>query len=288
MISEISIVIPSKNSPGIADSIESIRLSSYTPYEVVIVDASDPPLKLTGEASDKFQVHLISRRSTQLQAQEIGTRAATRERVLFLDSDQRLSPDLLLELSSRQEAAVMMREIAPGSGLIPRLMTRNADYLVRLSQIHPSVAGLAIPRFFSRSDLVRAFDEIGPGLFSTELWRDAHSDSVLFAAWATSNHRDISTSVGVAKNPIYHIPPTLAALYRKTFAYGKNRAEFLRGFSSRGSPELEQIPEIIAKANLHRVYFDRAIGVNMAGLILDFLKFPPYLAGSVLPRRDST
>jgi glycosyltransferase involved in cell wall biosynthesis len=285
MTSDVSIVIPSKDSPGIGDTVRSIRSSSTPPLEVVIVDASIPPLKVVVEPSDKFPLRLIHRPSSQLEAQAIGTRASIGDRILFLDSDQRLSRDLLLELSAMSEAAVMMREISPGNGLLSRLMTRNSDYLIRLSQLHPSVWGLAIPRLFLRRDLLRAFDELGPLVFSTGLWRDAHPDSVLFAFWASSNRIDISTSLGVARNPIYHVAPSLVALYRKTYAYGRKRAEFLKEYSKIAPEDSHSVPEIIARANLRRTYADRSAGINLAGFALDCLKLPAYLAGSVMSER---
>jgi glycosyltransferase involved in cell wall biosynthesis len=285
MNSDISIVIPAKNPSSLVSTLESIRRSSLPPLEVVVVDASDPPLTLPAVLSNKYPTRLITRKSTQLEAQAVGTRAASGSRVLFVDADQSLSTDLLLELSFKPEPAVMMRELSPGRTLLSRLMTRNSDYLIRFSEHHPSNLGLAIPRFFARSDLLRVFYRLEALVFSTGVWRDAHPDSVLFALWASTNNLDISKAVGIARNPIYHTAPTLGDLYKKTYAYGKKRAYFLREYQKLRSQDSDSIPEIIANANLRRVYFDRQVGINYSGLLLDCLKLPAYLAGSISPGR---
>lgn len=106
----LTVVIPTRNRPGsLAQLLTSLASQTLSPsrFEVVVVDdGSDPPLDPASAAGElRFHVRLV-RRTVQPGAhasREAGLRAASGERVLFLDDDVVLSPEVLAEHAGVEE-----------------------------------------------------------------------------------------------------------------------------------------------------------------------------------------
>jgi len=98
----VSIIIPTNNSgETIEECLRSIQSQDYLSYEVIIVDnfSNDNTL----EMAKKLGAKIIQQKCNPAQARNIGVDNSTGKYVLFLDSDQVLSPAVVEECVEKCE-----------------------------------------------------------------------------------------------------------------------------------------------------------------------------------------
>lgn len=97
MAALLSICIPSKNRQAeLVRCLDSIRVQSFAPREIVIVDQSDVPSELP-KLEGLIHLHRPNLSGTA-EAMNLGAQVCSGETVLFLDDDVELLPDCLVRL----------------------------------------------------------------------------------------------------------------------------------------------------------------------------------------------
>src|SRR5437016_5522117 len=153
----VSVIVPTRNSARtIAACLMSIRLQTYQPIQVIVVDnhSTDNTLQIANDNSDIVEV-LGPERSAQ---RNRGARLAAGDYLLFIDSDMILSPEVVsqaLDAIQRDSApAVIIPEMSVGAGFLAHCRAlERACYLGDDS--------LEAARFFRRPAFERTggFDE---------------------------------------------------------------------------------------------------------------------------------
>src|SRR3990170_3504855 len=217
---EVSIIIPTHNSAQTLPScLKSVRNQIYKHLEVIVVDdlSSDETVKI----SESFGAEIILRKSNQAEARNVGVAQSSGEYVLFLDSDQILSPSVVEECVGKcvKEKAEMVRipEVFVGKGFwsVCSAVWKNRYekvehlYGTRMNLIHGE------PRFFVKMRL----EDVG--LFDTMLvWGE---DYDLYERLKSMNLKEAyCTSV------LYHHEiVSLRQWSVKNMRYGKSMPVFL-------------------------------------------------------------
>jgi glycosyltransferase involved in cell wall biosynthesis len=163
---KVSVIIPTKNSAKtLKKCLQSIKLQSFKPIELVVVDAFSGDE--TVEIAEQYQAKVLQAKGFQSKARNIGVENSTGYFILFLDSDQSLSErvieDCLNLCIKKAVGMVRVPEVFVGSSFwsnCSAVWRNNYDkveslYGERLGLVHGK------PRFFSRISLqtIGLFDE---------------------------------------------------------------------------------------------------------------------------------
>ena len=147
----VSVIVPTLNSDKtVSRCLSSVRTQQFRPVELIVVDggSQDRTIELSNGLADT----VIVGRSKRSTARRLGADVAQGDYLLFLDSDQVVSSDLLAEcvaiVSRRVCEAVRIPESDSGFGIWFRC--RELDRRIGL------VDQLGYPRFISREAYFRA------------------------------------------------------------------------------------------------------------------------------------
>jgi glycosyltransferase involved in cell wall biosynthesis len=218
----VSIIVPTNNSvESVKECLKSIQGQNYPLYEAIIVDnfSSDGTL----ETAREFGVKTTQQKCNPAQARNIGVDNSTGRYVLFLDSDQVLSPTVIEECVARCEnekiGMVIIPEVFIGKGFWNSCSAtwKNCYEEVasscredRRDVIHSK------PRFFIREEITRV------GMLDNSLhWGE---DYDLYRKLKKANVQEAKS-----KSKIYHHEFTsIGDTAIKNLRYGKSMPIFLR------------------------------------------------------------
>lgn len=114
----VSVIIPTKNSgKTIGTSIKSVGEQTYPNLEVIVVDSSS--YDNTKEIAEKLGAKIIEIKGGRSEARNIGTKKATGNLILSLDSDMELTPKVIGECIKKIEEnydALIIPEVSVGEG----------------------------------------------------------------------------------------------------------------------------------------------------------------------------
>jgi glycosyltransferase involved in cell wall biosynthesis len=221
---KVSIIIPTYNSgKTLLGCLESIYSQSYPFFEVIIVDnySTDD----TVEIAEQFGAKIIQAKSNPAMARNIGIRNSTGKYLLFLDSDQVVSPFVLeecIEKCEREKACmVIIPETFIGKGFWSLCSAIWKNCYEEVGEIHNEYSDentiRGKPRLFTRKELIQV------GLL----------DGTLFWGEDYDLHeklRKMRVKEVICKSKIYHNEPdSLKKILNKNFLYGKSLPIFLKG-----------------------------------------------------------
>ena len=284
---KISVVIPSKDSPTLLDSLSSLAVSAARDpsisLEVLVVDSSATPPAIDRHLSDRLSLTLISKDLSRLEARATGIEAACGDVLLNLDSDQTVHPDLLPGLARSTAASVVIPELPPGSDRWTSLVRRANQRTLSLFRRRPSVDIPVIPRLYRRQPLmnaVRALREDASRGAGCRL-PTRHEDTIRFAYFLRVNQWRESECVGFVDVPIYHAVPPLTEVGRKSYHYGRDLGRESRRVSQ-GELTLDPtIWRMVYRVDYSRIlrYWDPDLGPDWEGLVYDLFRTCFYGAG---------
>lgn len=212
---KVSIIIPTYNSgKTLSKCLESVYGQSYPFFEVIIVDnySNDN----TVEIAKKFGAKVIQAKSNPAAARNIGVANSTGKYVLFVDSDQILSPTVIEECVKKCESGdtsmVKIPEVFIGmnfwsrcSALWKNCYQKAAEHRFR-----------GEPRFFVKNHLIQAkmFDE-------RLTWAE---DQELYNRMKAFKFKELSCI-----NVLFHIEPdSVGEIMFKNFRYGESMPFYSR------------------------------------------------------------
>jgi len=156
----VSIVIPTYNSgTTLAVCLKSVHGQSYPFYEVIVVDnfSNDDTLKTAND----FGAKIIQQKCNPALARNIGIVNSTGKYILFLDSDQVLSPSVVEECvkkcKNRKVGMVRIPEVFIGKGFWSRCSAVWKNYYAKVEQLYGAGENIihGEPRFFIKEQITR-------------------------------------------------------------------------------------------------------------------------------------
>ncbi|MEM3846721.1 MAG: glycosyltransferase family A protein [Candidatus Parvarchaeota archaeon] len=215
--SGISVVIRSRKGEDIRETVESVEVSSsgYDNVEIIIVSQSEEEKKVM----DGRKIFLYSN-AKRIEAKLIGVKESRFDKVLFVDSDQIISKNLIQEVMKINYDMAFVPERSLSSGFMPYVMDAKRRVVEGIARrrIDPTIP--AVPRVFKReivySALISLPDSIIKNVTETE-------DSIIYYA-----STKISRNVGWVNGFIFNNDPGLRQFVRKSYSYGyRNESSIL-------------------------------------------------------------
>ena len=284
---KISVVIPSKDSPTLLNTLASLAASAAratsVSLEVLVVDSSATPPAINRDLGDRISLTLISKDLTLLEARATGIEAASGDVLLNLDSDQTVHPDLLPSLARSTSPSVVIPEFPPGTDRWTGLVRRANQRTLSLFRRRPSLDIPVIPRLYRRQPLMNAVGALRDDAAQRTRGRlpTRHEDTILFAYFLKVNRWRESECVGFVDVPIYHAVPPLPEVGRKYYHYGRDLGRESRG-TSKGELTLDPtIWRMVYRVDYSRIlrYWDTDLGPDLEGMAYDLFRTCFYGAG---------
>lgn len=218
---EVSIVIPTYNSEEtLEECLKSVQNQTYAPLDLIVVDgfSNDGTLRIAKE----FGARIMQKKGNPALARNMGVVSSTGKYVLFLDSDQVLSPfvveECIKECRSERVGMVKILEIFIGKRFWGQCSAawKNCYESVEQSYAHDEKAIRGEPRFFDKKHLING------GMFDTTLLWGENYD--LYEKLRKKGVREVT-----CKSKIYHYEPTsLRKILAKNLRYGKSVPTFIQ------------------------------------------------------------
>jgi len=217
---KVSIIIPTYNSgETLAECLSSIYAQPYPTYEVIIVDnLSDDN---TANIAAGFGPHIIRRKCNAASARNIGVANSNGKYVLFLDSDQVLSPSLIKECVRKCEsgnfAMVKIPEVFIGKNFWSSCSATWKNCYHRVEQCgNGENIILGEPRFFAKRQIILA------GMVNARLLWGENYDLY-------NRLKKMGVRETFCKSELFHHEPTLIRkILVKNFRYGKSLPIFVQ------------------------------------------------------------
>ena len=285
----ISVVIPSKDSPTLPGTLNSLTVSaSRAPsisLEVIVVDSSTRPLTVAPNISDRINLTVIRKDLRRLEARIEGIKATRGENIFSLDSDQIVHPDLLAALARATSAAVVIPELPLNGSHWAKLVQRTNERSTTLFRRRPTLDIPVIPRFYRKDALMKAIDALcdDAALGSGGRLPTRHEDTILFSYFLNSNRWTAAECVGFIDVPIFHGVPPLETTGQKFYHYGWDLGQESRRLR-RGKLAINpSIWRNVYRVDYTRVfrYWDSELGLDTAGITYDLYRSAFYFLGVI-------
>jgi glycosyltransferase involved in cell wall biosynthesis len=216
---KVSVIVPTSDSERtISKCLESVGNQSYSNHETIIADnfSHDNTVNI----AKGFGAIIMQRKCNPAAARNVGVAISTGQYVLFLDSDQVLSKNVIEECVEKSLAndAGMVRilEVFVGKGFWSQCSAVWKNSYRKVDQVHRLRRDIlrGIPRFFQKERLVQA------GMFSPRLlWGE---DYDLYERMIKMGIKEV-----MCESELYHFEPTsIGKILWKSFNYGKSLQDF--------------------------------------------------------------
>ncbi len=223
---KVSIIIPTYNSDGTLEKcLKSVYNQSYRFYDVIVVDnfSNDLTIKI----AKKFGAKIIQRKCNPALARNIGVTNSTSKYILFIDSDQILSPSIIEECIGECEeknvGMVRIPEVFIGKNFWSSCSATWKNCYLKAEKQYGSSENImsGSPRFFVKDYIINA-----GMLNSSLLWGE---DYDFYKRMEKIGIKETS-----CKSELYHYEPlSLRGILFKLFRYGKSMPIFTSNASTR-------------------------------------------------------
>jgi glycosyltransferase involved in cell wall biosynthesis len=228
---KVSIIIPTYNSmETLPECLKSVHDQNYPFYEIIVVDnfSNDNTLKTAKE----FGAKIIQRKCNPALARNIGITNSTGKYILFLDSDQVLSPSVIeeciIKCESKKFGMVRIPEVFSGKSFWDSCSAAWKNCYSRVEKLHGTRENIMTgePRFFVKEQITR----VGM-LDASLLWGE---DYDLYNRLKIMKIRETW-----CKSKLYHYEPTsIEKILVKNLRYGKSMPIFLQQTEKQIFPSL--------------------------------------------------
>ncbi len=228
---KVSIIIPTYNSgETLTECLKSIRMQSYPLCEVIVVDnfSSDNTVKIATE----FGAKIIKQKSNPALARNVGVVNSTGKYILFLDSDQVLSPSAIEECvrkcKNENVEMIMIPEVFIGKGFWSLCSATWKNCYEQVGQRYAARENLipGEPRFFVKERI----NQVGL-LDANLLWGEDYN--------LYKRLKEIDTREASCKSKLYHYEPdSIKKISLKNLHYGKSVPIFMQRSRKRVLPSL--------------------------------------------------
>jgi len=212
----VTISIPTYNSAGtLGECLAAIAKQTYSNIEINIVDknSEDETIKI----AKKYHVKIRKVKGSLLQARYEGAKYAKGKYILLLDSDQIIGKRAIeqaIAMVERKKLGMLVFEetVYRKENILEYLFFLDRKLINTVSDLSP-FTGVIMPRFFSKTLLMKAYNAIPREIFPNTGGPD-HA-IVYYEAWKKSKR------VGVLPNSVKHIEPRdLYKMSKKFFRWG--------------------------------------------------------------------
>jgi glycosyltransferase involved in cell wall biosynthesis len=212
---KVSIIIPTYNSGATLEKcLRSLENQTYPSYEIIVIDSfsNDGTLRI----AEKFRAKTIQQRSNPALARNIGVTNSTGKYVLFLDSDQVLSPSVVAECITKCEderaGMVIIPETFIGSGFWGSCSAVWKNCYQKVEQLYEASGHMhsGEPRFFVKEQIIRV------GMLDAALiWGEDYD--------LHKRLRKAKVKEAMCESNVYHYElESLNGILVKNFHYGKS------------------------------------------------------------------
>lgn len=260
----LSIILRSREGEDLTGAIKSIQASSGNHSEIEIIIVSNSTTQ-----AEFFQdkIHILRCDAKRMEAKLLGVRMANSDKVLFLDSDQTVSIDLIPELVVFNHDIGIIPERSSDNHFMAKLMDIKRIENEKHMKDKPSVSVPVVPRFFTKTLIERTLNSLGDEIIKNVAWPE---DSIIFY-----QAMKFSNDVGWVNSVIYNFDPNLRDFVRKSFYYGsRNEKSIINGVLS------EEYTNLIRRIQVETLLNNRS--PNMGMLFCNLLRGGPYVLGSML------
>lgn len=263
----ITIVLRSRHGELIEPTLESIQNATKKVEDVEVIVVS------TGEISVHpkldIDVKMVTSDAKRIEAKRIGVAAASKKRILFLDSDQLVAENLFESVIKMQEDMIFIPERSMSKNLVAKTMDSQRKFIEDKMRERPSLDIPVIPRLFVRHLLTTAFKSLDEQVIKNVTETE---DSIIFYECLK-----YSKSMGWTGSLIYNRDPDVLTFIRKSYQYGlRNESSIAAGVLP---PEYVNLIRRLQKRTfLNSWYAPRMVQLNY------LLRGVPYLAGSLIAR----
>ena len=216
---KVSIIIPTYNSGATLEKcLRSLENQTYPSYETIVIDSfsNDGTLRI----AEKFRAKTIQQRSNPALARNIGVTNSTGKYVLFLDSDQVLSPSVVAECITKCEderaGMVIIPETFIGSGFWGSCSAVWKNCYQKVEQLYEASGHMhsGEPRFFVKEQIIRV------GMLDAALiWGEDYD--------LHKRLRKAKVEEAMCESNVYHYElESLNGIFVKNFRYGKSMPIF--------------------------------------------------------------
>ncbi|MCW4047188.1 MAG: glycosyltransferase [Candidatus Bathyarchaeota archaeon] len=228
---KVSVVVPTRNSARtLSRCLQSVKNQTLKPFEIIVVDdfSSDETVQI----AKNLGARILQRRCRPAEARNLGTSASTGEYMLFLDSDQVLTPLVVEECVAKctKEKVGMVRipEVFVGEDFWSSCSAVWKNKYEQVEHVYGARENLmhGEPRFFIR----KLLEEVG--MFDTSLlWGE---DYDLYERLKRLNVKE-----GYCKAFLYHLESvSLTQWVLKNLRYGETVPAFIRKTNKKIFPSM--------------------------------------------------
>jgi glycosyltransferase involved in cell wall biosynthesis len=243
---------------------------TYPNIEIIIVDTQS--IDNTINIARKYSAKIIETEWKLLGARYLGYKASKGDYILYLDSDQILSPQALehsISTFSNYDMLCLEEESYRPQSYIQKLIAADRKLVNRLSNIQlDPLEGVMIPRFYKYALLDSVFKKI-----PVDITHDVtiNEDCIIYYQAYL-----ISPKVGIVPKAVMHKDPSsIVEFFSKNYLYGKNTRELLKSSN------------LYAKLIKRNIRFRKGLSLNkqsVQSIVLRVLKIIPFLIGAGIGR----
>jgi glycosyltransferase involved in cell wall biosynthesis len=213
----ISVSIPTKNSAKtLGLCLKALRAQTMKDFEINIIDKNSTDT--TQKIAERYKVDKIKNvAGSLLEARYEGVKILRGKYVLILDSDQVLEKNTLkraIDLIKKEKSQMLVLEetVYKKNTFIEKLFDCDRTLINKVNDLSP-FTGVIMPRFFKRTILLKAYENIPKKIFP----HTGGPDHAIVYYEASK----ISKNISILSNAVKHIKPkSLQELLPKFYRWG--------------------------------------------------------------------